>query len=219
MTTKRVHANKENAKASTGPRTLAGKAVASMNALQHGALSGAVILPGEDPADLAALEQGLRLDLAPQGAYEGELVRIVTRDLWRLRRIGRAEDGVYARAWAREIAEAARADASQYEVYEDPLRIDFGGKLTITDEQAHDEALGRAGAARRVAEAEGQLAARVHCDSASGEPLGRLARYEGALRREIFRCLHELERRQAARQGQHDPAPVAVDVTVDGKGE
>jgi len=178
-----------------------------------------VILPGEDAADLAALEQGLRLDLAPKGTFEDELVRIIARDLWRLRRIGRAEDGVYMRTWARENAEAARAEASLYEMHEDPFRIDFGGKLTITDEQAHDEALGRVGAARRFTEAEGLLAVPVHCDPPSGATLDNLARYEGALRREVFRCLHELERRQAARRGQHVPAPVAVDVTVDAKGE
>jgi hypothetical protein len=40
--------------ASTGPRTAAGKAISSQNALKHGLASGRLIIEGEDPADYQA---------------------------------------------------------------------------------------------------------------------------------------------------------------------
>ena len=46
--------------------------------------------------------------------------------------------------------------------------------------------------------------------------LERLNRYETTLERSLFKALHELERRQAARDGQTVPLPVAVDVNLSG---
>jgi hypothetical protein len=49
---RRIGANKQNAKKSTGPRTEQGKAVSRLNALQHGILSGELVLPGENSREL-----------------------------------------------------------------------------------------------------------------------------------------------------------------------
>ena len=46
--------------------------------------------------------------------------------------------------------------------------------------------------------------------------LEKVNRYETALERSLFKALHELERRQAARDGQAVPLPVAVDVNLSG---
>jgi hypothetical protein len=46
--------------------------------------------------------------------------------------------------------------------------------------------------------------------------LEKLSRYETTLERSLFKALHELERRQAARDGQTVPLPVAVDVNLSG---
>ena len=45
----KVEANRRNARKSTGPRTLVGKARSSKNAVRHGLLSRDVLLPDEDP--------------------------------------------------------------------------------------------------------------------------------------------------------------------------
>jgi hypothetical protein len=46
--------------------------------------------------------------------------------------------------------------------------------------------------------------------------LDRVNRYETTLERSLYKALHELERRQAARDGQAVPLPVAVDVNLTG---
>lgn len=46
--------------------------------------------------------------------------------------------------------------------------------------------------------------------------LEKLSRYETTLERSLYKALHELERRQAARNGQMVPLPVAVDVNLSG---
>ena len=51
------------------------------------------------------------------------------------------------------------------------------------------------------------------------DTLDRLGRYETSLERSLYRALHELERRQAARLGQPVPSPVAVDVTLSRAGD
>jgi hypothetical protein len=44
--------------------------------------------------------------------------------------------------------------------------------------------------------------------------LVNLTRYEAALERSMYRALHELERAQAARQGERVALPTMLDVTV-----
>lgn len=46
------------------------------------------------------------------------------------------------------------------------------------------------------------------------EKMGVLSRYEVTLERSLYKALHELQRLQAARDGQHIPLPEAVDVEV-----
>jgi hypothetical protein len=53
-------------------------------------------------------------------------------------------------------------------------------------------------------------------DADKANAFSKLSRYETAIERQIYRALHELERRQAARLGGSLPAPVTVDVDVSG---
>ena len=81
-----VAANRENAKRSTGPRTPAGKAKSSRNALRHGFFSECLLLPEEDPQELGDLREAFFLDLCPQGPLEELLVETIVAASWRLRR-------------------------------------------------------------------------------------------------------------------------------------
>ena len=91
-TQKQIEANRQNALKSTGPKSEAGKAASSANALSHG-LSASLdsVLPDEDADAFARLRQGVIADLAPAGALQGALAERVAVLLWRLDRAARLE--------------------------------------------------------------------------------------------------------------------------------
>ena len=97
----KLEANRRNAKKSTGPRTDAGKALARYNAVRHGVLTAAPLLPGEDAAAWDRHNAGVAASLAPAGALEEALAGRVALTLWRLGRFARAE----ALSTAADIAE------------------------------------------------------------------------------------------------------------------
>ena len=106
---------RQNAQKSTGPRTLAGKARASMNATRHGLTARAVVLPDlEDAADWDTHRDDIVAALVPIGALERELAERVAVLTWRLRRAVRAETstvvGQLADAEAEAIADARPRD-------------------------------------------------------------------------------------------------------------
>lgn len=72
-TTKQVEANRQNAKRSTGPKTAAGKAAVSGNALKHGLLTEAALLAGEDEEAFASLADDLLAELQPVGRGSASL--------------------------------------------------------------------------------------------------------------------------------------------------
>ena len=61
----RAEANRENAQFSTGPRSAAGKAIASQNATTHGLRATRVLIRGDDPAEFATLRDALLLEYDP----------------------------------------------------------------------------------------------------------------------------------------------------------
>ena len=58
-TVNQINANRENAKRSTGPRSRAGKANVRYNAMKHGLLAEAALLPDEDEATFREFVRGL----------------------------------------------------------------------------------------------------------------------------------------------------------------
>jgi hypothetical protein len=54
---------------------------------------------------------------------------------------------------------------------------------------------------------------------ADEKTMERVQRYETTLERAMLRCLHELQRLQAARHGQSVPVPVALDVNLSANGD
>ena len=89
---KQASANRRNARRSTGPKTVKGKAVAALNSTRHGILSAVEVLPGhEDPAEWTAHREAVLGDLAPAGYLEKVLAERVALQLWRLRRVARYE--------------------------------------------------------------------------------------------------------------------------------
>jgi hypothetical protein len=90
-TKKQIEANQENAAKSSGPKTSAGKAASSKNAMKTGLLSRELILPGESQAEFDALFDQLVLEHNPGGVLEMTLLERVAVAMWRQRRMVRAE--------------------------------------------------------------------------------------------------------------------------------
>ena len=99
-----ISANRRNAVQSTGPKTAAGKAVASRNAQRHGLTAQPVILFDEQARDFTQFHDGLRAALDPADVAEEELVERIVICAWRLRRAWRAETSIINNA-ARETRE------------------------------------------------------------------------------------------------------------------
>lgn len=98
MTTeKQIEANKHNALVSTGPVTVEGKVIVSLNAVKHGIFARDLIITSgdgkEDMEEYIELLDGLIVSLNPNGQMECLLVEKIAVDFWRLRRVLRFENG------------------------------------------------------------------------------------------------------------------------------
>lgn len=74
---------------SGGPKTAAGKAVASANSLKAGIYSNVVVLPGEDEAEFNQLEAQFIQDFSPQDIAELTMVRELAVVVWKKHRLER----------------------------------------------------------------------------------------------------------------------------------
>ena len=101
-TKKQIKANHANAKKSTGPRTVEGKARVRLNAIKHGLRAEQVVVldgpTAEDPAEFDSLLSGMLHDCKPAGALERVLVERLAVSYWRLRRAYRFEARAIERA-------------------------------------------------------------------------------------------------------------------------
>jgi hypothetical protein len=110
-----IVANRNNAQASRGPVTAAGKARVSRNALSRGLYSsGDFVLPDEH--DLySEFCAGFETDLAPEGAIEQTLSAEIVHAAWRLRRCSIVEAGMMP------VVAYENADENSADNQRDPL--------------------------------------------------------------------------------------------------
>jgi len=85
-------------------------------------------------------------------------------------------------------------------------------KVAARDRQLHQDAEQKLARARADLDDPSLNVTRVL--ETTPQPFSNLWRHEAALSRSWLRTLHELERLQARRAGEHVPVPVAVDVDV-----
>jgi hypothetical protein len=158
--------------------------------------------------------QHVRAELRPVGALENLLVDRVVAAYWRLGRLGRVEAGIFAWESLEEQAGRAEREAKEYEAGDTEWLIE-ALNTTITDEKKHEGPLSRARRMRSEQEAETATLGRTFArDADSANAFFKLSRYETAIERQLYKALHELERRQAARNGGSVPQPQVVDVDV-----
>jgi hypothetical protein len=103
---KQHKANQQNALKSTGPKSEAGKSVVAGNAAKHGILSDRLTLPDECEQEYQSLFDGLCRSLCPVGVLELVLVEKISINLWRQRRLVRAEQaGIELGRQAKQVAD------------------------------------------------------------------------------------------------------------------
>ena len=123
-----LQANRRNAQLSTGPRTDAGKAASSRNAVKHN-LTGATfaILPGEDVDAFERLAREYRDEWKPKSPHELFLVNRMVQARWRLDRIARMEAEAFDQLLNAPMADGKTDEAALVALY--PIRGQLLDKL------------------------------------------------------------------------------------------
>jgi hypothetical protein len=86
-TEKQILANRANAKKSTGPRTAAGRAKSSRNALRHGAFARTPVLDGESLSRFTELFAEIKHLVKPRNIIESNLVENIAVAQWQQMRL------------------------------------------------------------------------------------------------------------------------------------
>ena len=90
-----IEANRRNSQKSTGPRTPAGRANSSRNALASGLYAQSQIIIGESQADFEGLAAAFHSRYHPDSPGQQSLLDIAIHSEWILRRLRRAETGLW----------------------------------------------------------------------------------------------------------------------------
>lgn len=193
ISARKREANRANAQRSTGPRTDEGKARSAMNAVRHGLAARAPLLPGEDAAELQQLADEMEADWRPRGAIERELVGRVVSLTWRLRRIARAEETLWAEEDAERVDNHERWAKMTAQFGIQDLPWDNDPKAAPPPAATGDQFLAR------------QFTSRSSRGNASSA-LERLAVYEQRLDRSLHAALRQLQqlRKMREREDEHD---------------
>jgi len=104
-----ITANQQNALKSTGPRSVEGKDVSRFNSLKHGIDARSLVIPGEDPEELAALADDYHHQFRPAGPVEAMLVRTLIQSDWHARRYDRIEASIITRTVGQQDPDLAVA--------------------------------------------------------------------------------------------------------------
>jgi hypothetical protein len=155
----KVRANRENAKKSTGPRTVSGKEKVSGNALSHGLTAEKHVIIGESIEEFNALKESMFQVYKPDGVCEEEIFIKLIELLWRLRRVGLIETGIYGN----EILEF---DADSY-------KPKASNKITHSDFKEGDQ--------NKVLKNQSLIGVAFTRDSMAGSSLLKLNTIEGRL--------------------------------------
>ena len=111
---RRIEANRRNAQRSTGPRTEAGRARSSINALRHGITGQVSIMTTEDRAAHDKFVQELIDRLRPEDPLELQFASVIAEDFWRLQRIRSVENDMLALG---NFSAAAEIDVDHPEIH------------------------------------------------------------------------------------------------------
>ncbi|MCC6393923.1 MAG: hypothetical protein IT167_25215 [Bryobacterales bacterium] len=113
----RAQINRENGRKSTGPKTPAGKAASSRNALKEGFSASFAIVAPEDRQCYDEFLAGLRAELQPAGVRQEDLFRRISLAAWNVRRIEKLTFALYEETGADPLASDDSAITAKLERY------------------------------------------------------------------------------------------------------
>jgi hypothetical protein len=176
---RKASANRANAKRSTGPRTPAGKARSSLNALRHGILAKAafnlVIEGDERRAEFEALVAGLAQEFQPRTMSEHMTVQQLAGCYWRLAKVWTYEQEAAWRGWTTPMP------LEEFNEYEEHYQVAMRQQVLKNQNEFFP------------------LAGLGLPTIPNGASARTILRYQGAVNAVLFRCLNFLERRRKER--------------------
>ncbi len=183
ISARKASANRANAQRSTGPRTAAGKARSSLNALRHGILAKAAFnasIDGEENrAEFDALVAGFAQEFQPRTMTEHMMVQQLAGCYWRLAKVWRYEQEAAWRGWS--------APGIPLEEYNQFHEDDQYAAFTMREQL--------------IARAAKFLPSAGLDDPTipNGAAARTVLRYQASLNTMLFRCINFLERRRKER--------------------
>ena len=195
-TDKQIAANRRNSQLSTGPRSLAGVARSSQNAISHGLTRSQALLPGESKTEFNEFRGAVFGSLLPVGALENQLVERAVSLIWRLRRVSAFEVALFR--WMAHLQAVIHDPvADRIEITDVERRNDTESQFATQDE--HDDYL-----------QDGLKIGRMMEALLSADLTSKLSRYETDIQRHLGMTLKELREMQKARpdiRGHGDAQP------------
>ncbi|MCP5507103.1 MAG: hypothetical protein H7A37_02215 [Chlamydiales bacterium] len=130
---KQIEANRKNARRSTGPISMDGKAVVARNAVKHGILSTRTFVEEEEQEIYEDFCERLFENLNPCGSFENFLVDRIISTAWRLRRVvhieallfQKAKDFLYNDSYCEAFVGSSSTSMATLSRYERALECSF----------------------------------------------------------------------------------------------
>jgi hypothetical protein len=209
VTTKVLAANQNNSKSSTGPRSTAGKAAASLNAVTHGLLANqAVFQDDSEQAEFRALLHEVRADLVPVGFLERMLTEEICISYWKLQKTqGWEIEEIRNRRKAAKallLSVAKNCDAACLPLFTNDhgslsaagLGWDCSELLVHTGTTSSEQEENEKGSEKNGKSDRMQVVAKLHTS------MENILRYQTNLKRDLYRGIATLRDLQAARRSE-----------------
>jgi hypothetical protein len=113
LSEKQLEANRENAKKSTGPTTVKGKARSRLNALRHGLTGQTVVMPEEDMEVYNKFTNEIAGSFDTTNPVERQLAFCYASYLWRINRAAAIEQNMFTLGNMEEVAENLQLEHAQ----------------------------------------------------------------------------------------------------------
>jgi len=211
-------ANRANAQSSTGPRTKQGKSNSSNNAVRHGILARKVEFDtDEQRAEFLELRQHCKTELHPRGLVEKFIVEEIASLLWKL--------GIAEFLEARELLRRQELSDDVGSIFRKDLELPISGydlplergwdceRMVVRavagkDQRHSDTTCGPRvfqgqiiHALKNTENSDHKEVDHLEIEAVMGSALESMTRYQAKLKRDFYRAIEELRKRQAQRRG------------------